>query len=83
MEENEEYPGSLMSMERYDQETQEDVHGSQGPLFTRGFETVGHTDARGDSRARDSYEDTTICVLGLTDLHIEVDLVVHPGAMRL
>jgi hypothetical protein len=28
MEEHEEYPGSLMSMERYDLEMQEDVHGS-------------------------------------------------------
>jgi hypothetical protein len=81
--EEHEYPGSLMSMERYDPETQEDVHGSQGPPFTRGFETVGHTHTHGDSRARGSYEDTSICVPGLADLHVEVDPVVHPGSMML
>jgi hypothetical protein len=41
-EEHEEYPGSLMSMERYDPEIHEDIHRSQGPPFTRGVETVGH-----------------------------------------
>jgi hypothetical protein len=40
-EEHEGYPGSLMSMERYDPEIQEDVHRSQGPPFTRGVETLG------------------------------------------
>jgi hypothetical protein len=74
MEEHEEYPGSLMRVERYDLEMQEVVHGSQRPLFTRGFETVGHTH---------THEDTSICVPGLVDLHVEVDLVVHPGSMRL
>jgi hypothetical protein len=83
MEEHEEYPGSLMSVERYDLEMQEDVHRSQGPPFTRGFETVGHTHTHGDSRARGSYEDTSICVLGLVDPHVEVDPVVHPGSMML
>jgi hypothetical protein len=79
MREHEEYLGSLMSMERYDLEMQEDVHVSQGPLFTRGFETVGHTHTHGDSRARGSYEDISICVPGLADIHIEVDRTVHLG----
>jgi hypothetical protein len=83
MEEHEEYPGSLMSMERYDQETLEDVHVSQGPPFMRGFETVGHTHTHGDSRARGSYEDTSICVPGLVDIHVEVDPVVHLGYMMM
>jgi hypothetical protein len=51
-EEHEEYPGSLMSMERYDPEIHEDVHRSQGPPFTSGVETVDHTRTHGDSRAR-------------------------------
>jgi hypothetical protein len=42
-EEHEEYPGSLMSMERYDPEMQEDVHRSHGPPFTRDVDIVGHT----------------------------------------
>jgi hypothetical protein len=42
-EEHEEYPGSLMSMERYDPKRQEDVHRSQGPPITRGVEIVEHT----------------------------------------
>jgi hypothetical protein len=83
MEEHEEYPGSLMSMERYDQETQEDVHVSQELPSTWIFETVEHSHTHGDSRARGSYEDTSICVLGLVDLHEEVDPVVHPGSMML
>jgi hypothetical protein len=82
-EEHEEYPGSLMSMERYDPEIQEDVHRSQGPPFTRGVETVEHTRTHGDSRARGSYEDTSICVPRLVDLHVEDDPVVHPGSMML
>jgi hypothetical protein len=61
MEEHEGYPGSLMIMERCDPETLEDVHVSQGPPFMRGSETVGHTCTHGDSRARGSYEDTSIC----------------------
>jgi hypothetical protein len=72
-----------MVMEKYDQETLEDVHVSQGPPFMGSSETVGHTYTHGDSRARGSYEDTSICVLGLVDLHVEVDPVVHPGSMML
>jgi hypothetical protein len=82
-EEHEEYPGSLMSMERYDSETQEVVHRSQGPPFTRGVETVGQTHTHGDSIARGSYEDNSICVPGLVDLHVEDDPVVHLGSMML
>jgi hypothetical protein len=82
-EEHEEYLGSLMSMERYDPERHEDVHRSQGPPFMRGVEIVGHTHTHGDSRARGSYEDTSICVPGLVDLHVEDDPVVHPGSMML
>jgi hypothetical protein len=82
-EEHEEYPGSLMSMERYDPEIHEDIHRSQGPPFTRGGETVGHTRTHGDSRARGSFEDTSIYVPGLVDLHVEDDPVVHPGSMML
>ena len=82
-EEHEEYPGSLMRLERYDPEIHEDIHRSQGPPFTRGIETVGHTHTHGDSRARGSYEDTSICVPGLADLHVEADPVVRPGSMML
>jgi hypothetical protein len=82
-EEHEEYPGSLMSMERYDPEIHEDVHRSVGPPFTRGVETVGHTHTHGDSRARGSSEDTSIYVPGLFDLHVEDDHVVHPRSMML
>ena len=82
-EEHEEYPGSLMSMERYDPEIHEDIHRSQGPPFTRGGETVGHTRTHGDSRARGSFEDTSIYVPGLVDLHVEDDHVVHPRSMML
>jgi hypothetical protein len=70
-----------MLMERCDQDTQEDVHVSQGPPFMRGSETVGHTHTPGDSRARGSYEDTSIWVPGLFDIHVEVDPVVHLGYM--
>jgi hypothetical protein len=82
-EEHEEYSGSLRSMERYDLEMQEDVHRSQGPPFTRGVETIGHTHTHGDSRARGSYEDNSICVPRLVDLHVEDDTIVHPGSMML
>jgi hypothetical protein len=82
-EEHEEYLGSLMSMERYDLEIHEDVHRSQGPPFMRGVETIEHTHTHGDSRARGSYEDTSICVPGLVDLHVEDDPVVHPGSRML
>jgi hypothetical protein len=60
MEEHEEYPGSLMVMERYDQEMLEDVQVSQGPPFMRGSESVGHTHTPGDSKASGSYENTPI-----------------------
>jgi hypothetical protein len=73
MEEHEEYPGSLMSMESYDLEAQE-------LPSTRIFETVEHSHMHGDSRARDSFEDTSICVPRAVDLHVEVDPVVHPGS---
>jgi hypothetical protein len=79
-EENEEYPGSLMSMERYDPAIHEDVHRSQGPPFTRGVETIEHTRTHGDSRARGIYEDTSICVPRLVDLHVEDDPVVQLGS---
>jgi hypothetical protein len=82
-EEHEEYPRSLMSMERYDLEIHEDVHRSQGPPFMRGVEIVEHTRTHGDSRARGSYEDTSICVPGLVDLHVEDDPVVHPCSRML
>jgi hypothetical protein len=75
-EEHEEYPGSLTSMESYDLEAQE-------PPSTRIFEIVEHSHTHGDSRARGSCEDTSICVPGLVDLHVEVDLVVHPRSMML
>ena len=76
MEEHEEYPGSLMSMESYDLEAQE-------LPSTRIFETVEHSHEHGDSRAQGSYEDTSICVPGMVDLHVEVDPVVHPGPIML
>jgi hypothetical protein len=82
-EDYEEYLGSLMSMERYDLEMQEDIHRSHGPPFTSGVETVGHTHTHGESRDKGSYEDTSIYVLGLVDLHVEDEPVVHPGSMML
>jgi hypothetical protein len=80
-EEHEEYLGSLMSRDRYDPEIHEDIHRSQGPPFTWGVETVGHTRTHGDSRG--SSEDTFIYVPGLVDLHLEDDPIVHPGSMML
>jgi hypothetical protein len=75
-EEHEEYPGSLVSMESYDPEAQE-------LPSTRIFETVEHSHMHGDSKARGSFEDTSICVPGAIDLHVEVDPVLHPGSMML
>jgi hypothetical protein len=49
----------------------------------RGSETIGHTHKHRDSIARSSYEDTSIWVPGLVDIHVEVDLVVHPGYMMI
>jgi hypothetical protein len=71
MEEHEKYPGSLMSMESYDPEAQE-------LPSMRIFEIVEHSHTHGDSRAMDSHEDTSICVPGVVDLHVEVDPVIHP-----
>jgi hypothetical protein len=42
------------------------------------FETIEQSHTHGDSRARGSYEDTSICVPILVDLHVEVEPVVHP-----
>jgi hypothetical protein len=72
MEEPEVCTGSLMSMESY------------GPgAHERIFETVRHSPTHGGSRARGSFDDTSICVPRGIDLHVEVDLVVHPGSMML
>jgi hypothetical protein len=49
----------------------------------RGSLRQSSTHTHEDSRARGSYEDTSICVPGLDDLLVEVDPVVHPGSMRL
>jgi hypothetical protein len=76
MEEHEEYPGSLMSMESYDLEAQE-------LPSTRIFETIKRSHTHGDSRARGSFEDTSICVPGVVDVHVEVDPVVHLGSLLL
>jgi hypothetical protein len=66
-EEHEAYPGSLVCMESYDPEAEE-------PPSTRIFETVEH------SRMRGSFEGTSICILGVVDLDVEVDPVGHPGS---
>jgi len=76
MEDPEEYPGSLMSMESYDLEAHD-------LPSTRIFETIEHSHTHGHSRARGSFEETSICVQGLDDLHVEVDPVVHLGSMML
>jgi hypothetical protein len=69
----EEYPGSLMCMESYDSEVKESPS-------TRIFEIVEHSHMHGDSRARDSFEDTSICVPRAVDLYVEGDPIVHPGS---
>jgi hypothetical protein len=74
MEEHEEYPGSLMSMESYEPEVHE-------LPSTRIFETVEHSHTHGDSRAIGSFKDTSICGPGLDDLRVEVDPVVHLVSM--
>ena len=79
----EEYLGSIILMERSDQDTQEDVHVSQGPPFMRSSETVGPTHTHGDSIARGRYEDTSIWVLGLVDIHVEVDPTIHSRYMMM
>jgi hypothetical protein len=55
--EEHECPRLLMSMESYDPKARE-------LLSTRIFEPVEHSHEHGDSRARGSYEDTSICVPG-------------------
>jgi hypothetical protein len=47
------------------------------------FEAVEHSHTHGDSKAKGSYENTSICVLGLDNLHDEVDPVVYPGSILL
>jgi hypothetical protein len=71
-----------MVMEGYDKEMMEDVQVSQGPPFM-GSSDSDHTHTHGNSRARGSYEDTSICVPGLADIHVEVDPVVHLGYMMM
>jgi len=66
--EEKEYPRSLMSRKRYDMETQKDVHVSQELPSMRIFETVEHSHMHGDSRARGSFEDTSMCVPGVFEL---------------
>jgi hypothetical protein len=65
-----------MSMESYDPKAQQ-------LASTRIFETVEHSHMHGDSRARGSFEDTSICVPRVVDLHVKVDPIVHPGSMML
>jgi hypothetical protein len=83
MEMCESHPGSLMDMERYDHETLDDIHVSQGRPFMRGSETIFHTHTPRNSRSRGSYEDTSIWVLGLVEISVEVDPAVHPGYMMM
>jgi hypothetical protein len=47
------------------------------------FETVRHSPTHGVSRARGSFDDSSICVLKEIDHHVEVDIIVHPGSMML
>jgi hypothetical protein len=82
-EERDGYSGSLMIMGRCDQETFEVVHVSQGPPFIRSSETVDPTQTHGDSKSRGRYEDTSVWVLGLIDIHVEVDPTVHSGYMTI
>jgi hypothetical protein len=56
---------------------------SQRPPFMGSSDTIGHTHTHEDSIARGNYEDTFICVTGLIDIHIGVDLVVHLGHMMM
>jgi hypothetical protein len=52
-------------------------------VHERIFEIVMHSPTHGGSRARGSFDDTSICVSKGIDLHVEVDIVVHPGSMML
>jgi hypothetical protein len=72
MEELEVCTGSLMSMESYIPRVHERI-----------FEIFMHSPTHGGSRARGSFDDTSICVSKGIDHHVEVDLVVHPGSMML
>jgi len=83
MEERDGYPGSLMVMERCDHAMLEDVHVSQGPPFMGSPKKIGHTHTHGDSIAKGIYEDTSICGLGLSNIHVEVDPVSHSGYMMM
>jgi hypothetical protein len=56
---------------------------SQELSSTRIFEAVEHSHTHGDSRVRGSYGDSSICVPGLVDLHVEVDPVAHLGSLLL
>jgi hypothetical protein len=57
---------------------------SYGPgAHERIFETVRHSPTHGGSRARGNFDDTSICVTRGINLHVEVDLVVHPISMML
>jgi hypothetical protein len=44
------------------------------------FDTIKHSLMHGESGARDSFEDTSICVPRVIDLHVEFDSLVHPGS---
>jgi hypothetical protein len=61
----------------------EDVWVSQGPPFMGSSKTIDHTHTHEDSRSRESYEDTFICVPGLVDIHTKVDLTIHLGHMMM
>ena len=76
MDEHEGYPESLMSTKSYDSEAHE-LHS------TRIFDIVEYSSMHGDSGARGSFEDISICVPRAVDLHVEVDPVVHLGSMML
>jgi hypothetical protein len=56
---------------------------SQGTPFMGSSETIGHTHTHEDSKARGSYEDSSICVPELVDIHREVDPAVHLGHMMM
>jgi hypothetical protein len=49
----------------------------------RGSKTIGHTHTHRDSRVKGIYEDTSIWVLGMVDIHVEVDPIVHPLYMMM
>jgi hypothetical protein len=59
----------LMCVESYDMEVQD-------PPSTRIFETFEHSHMHEESQDRGIFEDTSICIMGMVDLHVEVDPVV-------